>query len=223
MDGTGTLFEPFTSALSPEFGVQIVRYPTTGALEYEELEAHARRSIPTSGLFVILGESFSGPIAVSIAASRPAGLIGLILCATFISNPRPFLGLMRPFASVLPVKFAPLWVLNEALLGRFSNSRLRSVLAEAMSQVSAEALRSRIRAVLSVDASAELKAVDVPLLYLLAEHDQVVPVSALEKIRQVFPATEVAQINAPHFLLQAAPNEAASAVSNFIRAVHNAL
>ena len=208
MDGTGTLFEPFTSALSPEFGVQIVRYPTTGALEYEELEAHARRSIPTSGLFVILGESFSGPIAVSIAASRPAGLIGLILCATFISNPRPFLGLMRPFASVLPVKFAPLWVLNEALLGRFSNSRLRSVLAEAMSQVSAEALRSRIRAVLSVDASAEL---------------QVVPVSALEKIRQVFPATEVAQINAPHFLLQAAPNEAASAVSNFIRAVHNAL
>ena len=222
MDGTGTLFEPFISALSPEFSVQIVRYPTTGALGYEELEAHARRSFPTSGPFVILGESFSGPIAVSIAASRPEGLIGLILCATFIRNPRPFFGPMRHFASALPVKLAPLWVLNEALLGRFSNPRLRSVLAEAMSQVSAEALRSRLRAVLSVNVSAKLKAIDVPLLYLLAKHDQVVPVSALEKIRQVFPATQVAPIDAPHFLLQAAPNDAVTAVSNFIRALQNA-
>lgn len=223
MDGTGTLFEPFTSALSREFSVQIVSYPTAGELGYEELEDHARRSLPKSGLFVILGESFSGPIAVSITASRPAGLVGIILCATFVSNPRPFFGPLRLFASALPVKFAPLWILSEALLGSFSNPRLRSMLAEAMSQVSAEALRSRLRAVLSVDVSAKLKAIDVPLIYLLAEHDQVVPVSALEQIKRVLPDIQVAPIDAPHFLLQAAPNEAASAVSKFMRSLHNAL
>ena len=97
------------------------------------------------------------------------------------------------------------------------------MLAEAMSQVSAEALRSRLRAVLSVDVSAKLKAIDVPLIYLLAEHDQVVPVSALEQIKRVLPDIQVAPIDAPHFLLQAAPNEAASAVSKFMRSLHNAL
>ena len=223
MDGTGSLFESFISAFGEEFSVQVVRYPTAGALGYKELEDHARRSLPSSGRYVILGESFSGPIAVSIAASRPVGLVGLILYATFVRNPRPLFGPLRHFASAMPVKLAPLWVLSSALLGSFSDQRLRSMLAEAMSQVSSEALRSRLRAVLSVDVSAKLKAIDVPLLYLLAEHDQVVPVSALEQIKRVLPAIQVAPINAPHFLLQAAPKEAASAVGKFMRSLHNAL
>ena len=223
MDGTGTLFEPFTAALGKEFSVQVVRYPTTGALACEKLEEHARSSLPTNSQFVILGESFSGPIAVSIAASHPVGLVGLILCSTFIRNPRPFFGPLRYLASALPVNFAPHALLSAALLGRFSTPQLRCALAAAMAQVSADALRARLRAVLSVEVSAKLKAVAVPLLYLLAEHDQVVPVGALRQIEQMFPATQVASVNAPHFLLQAAPNEAAVAVSNFLRSLHTAL
>ena len=216
MDGTGSLFEPFVTALGSEFGIEIVRYPTTGALGYAELEAHARRSLPSEGRFVILGESFSGPIAVSIAASRPARLVGLILCSSFIRNPLPIFGLLRHFAKVLPVKLAPFAALNAALLGRFSTSQLRSMLAAAMSEVSAEALRARLRAVLSVEVSAKLKAVNVPLLYLLAKHDQLVPISALKQIQRAFPDTQVVSVEAPHFLLQAAPTEAADSVRNFI-------
>ena len=223
MDGTGILFEPFVAELGQQFKVQIVRYPTTGALGYQELEEHARNSLPTSGRFVILGESFSGPIAVSLAASRPAGLVGLILCATFICNPRPLFGPFRLLAGALPVKLTPHAVLSAALLGRFATPQLRSALAAAMAQVSGEALRARLRAVLSIEVSAKLKGVGVPLLYLLAKHDQVVPVSALKQIARVFPATKVAPVNAPHFLLQAAPREAAAAVSKFLQPLHNAL
>ncbi|WP_043797638.1 alpha/beta fold hydrolase [Arenimonas composti] len=222
MDGTGTLFEPFTSALGHECEIQVVRYPATGALGYEALEEHARKALPTSGRFVVLGESFSGPIAVSIAASRPAGLVGLILCATFIRNPRPFFGPLRFLAGVLPAKRAPLAVLSAALLGRFATPQLRSALAAALSQVSGEALRARLRAVLAIDASEKLEAVSVPLLYLMATHDRVVPVSALKQIERVLPATQVVSVNAPHFLLQAAPIEAAAAVSEFIRPLHDA-
>lgn len=223
MDGTGTLFEPFISALGQEFSIRIVRYPPTGALGYRELEEHARRSLPAGSRFVILGESFSGPIAVSIAASRPAGLVGLILCATFIRNPRPLLGPLRFLGKALPVKIAPLAILSAALLGRFSTWQLRSSLAAAMSQVSSEALQARLQAVFSVDVSAKLKAVGVPLLYLLAEHDQVVPVSASRQIQRVFPAAKIAPVNAPHFLLQAAPREGATLVGSFMRSLHNAL
>ena len=221
MDGTGTLFEPFLTALGSEFGIEIVRYPTTGTLGYAELEQCARRSLPSVGPFVILGESFSGPIAVSIAASRPAGLVGLMLCCSFIRNPRPVFGLLRHFAGALPVKLAPMAALNAALLGRFSTSQLRSMLAAAMAEVSAESLRARVRAVLSVDVSAELRSINVPLLYLLAKHDQLVPISALKLIQRVFPATQVVSIAAPHFLLQAAPADAADSVRNFIETLQD--
>lgn len=223
MDGSGALFEPFIPALGQEFSIRVVRYPATEALGYKELEEHARKALPKSGRFVILGESFSGPIAVSIAASRPAGLVGLILCATFVRNPRPLLGPLRFLADALPVKLVPLAVLNAALLGRFSTRQLRSTLAAAMSQVSSAALQARLRSVLCVDVSAKLKTITVPLLYLLAEHDQVVPVSASRQIQREFPATRVAPVNAPHFLLQAAPSESAALVGNFMRSLHNAL
>ena len=223
MDGTGTLFQPFVSELGCEFRVEIVRYPTTGALGYAELEEHARRSLPSDGRFVILGESFSGPIAVSIAASRPGGLVGLILCSSFIRNPRPVFGPLRHLAYVLPVKLAPFAVLNAALLGRFSTPQLRSMLTTAMSEVSAEALRARVRAVLSVDVSAKLKTLNLPLLYLLAKHDQVVPVSALTQIKRALISTQVVSLEAPHFLLQAAPTEAAGVVRKFLRTLQNAL
>ena len=79
MDGTRTLFQPFVDALAGEFEIQIVRYPTHKAFGYEELEAFVRAALPTDSPFILLGESFSGPIAVSIAASKPAALVGLVL------------------------------------------------------------------------------------------------------------------------------------------------
>lgn len=217
MDGTGKLFEPFKAALGPEFQVRVVAYPTSGPLGYAELEAHARACLPQRGPFVILGESFSGPIAVSIAASRPNGLAGLVLCSTFARNPRPWSGCLRRFVGMLPVQAAPLPVLSALLLGSFSTPALRSALRSAMSGVSPQALRARLRAVLQVDVSAQLEAVTVPTLYLMATHDRVVPASSFKHIRNVLPAVQLACINAPHFLLQAAPAEAAQAVGAFIR------
>jgi len=82
MDGTGLLFEGFVSALGRELEVRVIAYPSTGALGYAELESHVREALPTRGEYVVLGESFSGPIAISIAAPRPAGLVGVILCAS---------------------------------------------------------------------------------------------------------------------------------------------
>ncbi len=89
MDGTGELFAPLVAALNSGFKTVVVRYPPNEVLSYAELESIARASLPTNEPFFILGESFSGPIAVSIAASAPPGLKGLILCASFVRNPQP--------------------------------------------------------------------------------------------------------------------------------------
>lgn len=223
MDGTGELFAPFVSALGGEFNIQIVRYPVTAALGYEELEAIVRQQLPLTGHFVILGESFSGPVAVSLAAAQPKGLVGLVLCSSFARNPRPAFSAMRSLVGVLPVKLAPLAVLSHLLMGRFATPSLRSALGAALAQVSVSAFRARIKAVLSCDATVKLKAVKVPLLYLLAANDRVVPASAAKHIVQVLPSTQIVTIEAPHFLLQVAPAAAASALTAFLRQVQNTI
>ncbi len=221
MDGTGQLFEPFIAALGSQFKVIVVKYPTVGALGYEPLETIARRSLPASGPFVILGESFSGPIAISLTASQPRGLVGLALCSTFARNPRPAFAALRPFIGALPVQLAPMAALSYLLLGRFTTPALRSALGACLAQVCASSLRARIKAVLSVDVSSQLKAIKVPLLYLLATEDRVVPANAAKDITQAVPTARVVPIEAPHFLLQTAPAAAAAAVSTFVHHVHN--
>ena len=219
MDGTGRLFDPFIAALGSEFRVQVVRYPTQEPLDYSQLEAVARAALPVDGPFVIVAESFSGPIAVSLAASDPPRLQGLILCATFVRNPRPGFAFLRSIVGLLPVGWMPAGVLSRLLLGRAADPLLRSALAQAVAQVSSSAFRARLRAVLSVDVSARLSAVTVPSLYLRAARDAVVPPAACELIARFSPRTQVVELDGPHLLLQAAPAAAAKTVGTFLREI----
>jgi pimeloyl-ACP methyl ester carboxylesterase len=221
MDGTASLFEPFIAALGSEFEIVRVAYPNVGALGYSKLEAVARAALP-AGPYVLLGESFSGPIAISLAASASDNLKGLVLCCSFARNPRPFFSGLRPLVSLLPVELAPVSVLGRLLLGRFFTVALQSALAQALAQVSGAALRARLQAVLGADVSAKLSAVKVPVLYLRASQDLVVPASASRLVVQLNPRTKVVELEAPHFLLQVAPFESAKVVATFMRKAQNA-
>lgn len=219
MDGTGSLFTPFISALGDDFNFVTVSYPSTEALGYKELEEIARRSLPSHDNFIILGESFSGPIAVSLASTAPRGLVGVVLCSTFIRNPLPALGRFSGLSDFLPVKLAPAFVYSYFLLGRAASPSLESAIKAAVGQVSSAAFRARFRAVLSVDMSAKMKLVQVPVLYLRALQDRLVPASASAYLTSLHPVIRVLPIDAPHFLLQVASDEAASAVRKFAREV----
>lgn len=223
MDGTGALFEPLLAALSPEFKTHVVRYPVEEPLGYAELEAIARAALPTDQPFVILGESFSGPIAVALAAARPPNLKGLVLCCSFVRNPRPLLASLRLLVTLVPVRFVPIQILSRFLLGQYSSARLRSALAEALARVSSTALRARVRAVLATDVSSKLASTTVPTLYMRAARDRVVPRAASALVSSLSPRARVVELEGPHFLLQAAPKEAAQVIGSFIREVQVAL
>src|SRR5258706_2862593 len=87
MDGTGRLFTPLGRALGPRFETRVIAYPRDRVLTYGELGAQI--ALPR-GPFVLVAESFSGPIAIALAASRPPGLVGLVLAASFARSPRPW-------------------------------------------------------------------------------------------------------------------------------------
>lgn len=216
LDGTGLLFANFAASLGPDVKIIVVSYPTDAAVGYSALEPIARSFLPKDQPFFLLGESFSGPIAISIAASRPSGLLGLVLCCSFARSPRPSLAVFRPLLAVAPVAVLPLALLSFFVLGRFSSPALRRSLAESLAQVSPSVLRARARAALSVDVSALLARVGVPVLYLRALEDRVVPESASQSVVAFAPTTKVVEFPAPHFLLQVAPSQAAATVREFM-------
>ena len=73
MDGTGMELTDFVAALAPELEAIVVTYPNDRPMDYAGHEVVARASLPIDRPFVLLGESYSGPIAISIAASAPPG------------------------------------------------------------------------------------------------------------------------------------------------------
>jgi pimeloyl-ACP methyl ester carboxylesterase len=216
MDGTGELFRPFVAAIGNRFCVKVVEYPVSETLGYSDLESIVRSALPKDGPFLILGESFSGPIAVAVAASRPQGLIGLVLCCTFVRNPHPRLRSLSLLIGALPT--GPLFIraAGTALLGHFSTPALREMFVQAVTKVAPAVLRGRLRSVLTVDVADDLASVNVPILYLRAAADAVVPAAAAELIKSIRPETQVVKVTAPHFLLQAAPKKAAALVGKFV-------
>jgi pimeloyl-ACP methyl ester carboxylesterase len=221
LEGSGTLFAPFVSALENKLGaevhIKVVHYPTSGAHSYAELEAIARAAVPADGAYFVLGESFSGPIAVGLAAGASPRCKGLILCATFVRNPVPLLRLTKPLLSVLPLSAGRLQLAIYFLLGPFCTPALRAMLAPPIAKISSQAVRTRLRAVLDVDVAAKFAKLRLPVLYLRAAHDRTVPKSASELVLQLRPDAQVVQLDAPHFLLQTVPGEAAEVVAGFVR------
>ena len=216
MDGSGALFARFVAALGSDLEAQVVRYPVSGEQSIEALTAHARAALPERGPYLLLGESFSGPIAISLAAERPAGLRGLVLCASFARCPLPMLRSLTWLVDLLPLGFAPSILLRWALLGGARDEDLRTSLHQALSPLGLAARRARLRGVLQVDVRDSLAEIDTPLLYLRATRDRIVAASAAEEIAALHERTTIAEIDAPHLLLQCAADAAAETVRDFV-------
>src|SRR5688572_19308619 len=90
MDGTGELFAPLLEVLGSDIETLVIRYPDR-PLDYLEHESFVRAYLPHNRSYVVLGESFSGPIAISLAAAPPPGMLGYVLCVSFVRRPRAFL------------------------------------------------------------------------------------------------------------------------------------
>ena len=219
MDGSAELLADFVAELGDDVPSRVIRYPADQPMNYAELETFVLALLPKNDPYVLMAESFSGPIAISIAGSRPSELAGVILSASFACNPRPFLSVLRPLLGVLPLKHVPVALLSAVLLGRFATPRRRAALNNVLASLSLPALRARARAVLDADVTPLLGAIGVPLLYLRATDDRLVPPACAEAIAQAVPQARVVEVEAPHFLLQSAPAPAAVAIKEFIAAL----
>ena len=87
LDGTGDLFTELVAHAPASFETQVISYPLAEPARYEEHARQVVRAVDSTSPFIILAESYSGPVAVSVAQHHPKGLRGLVLCNTFIAHP----------------------------------------------------------------------------------------------------------------------------------------
>lgn len=213
LDGTGTLHEDFIAALGTTFAtVQVMAYPADAVLDYPSLERRVRAALPDQAPFVLLGESFSGPLAIAIAADPPANLRGLVLSATFARAPVPLSRLLAPITRVAPVHGVPLAVLRWWLLGRWSSPALDRALRRALRQVSPQVLRHRAGLAMRVDVVGLLHRIPVPVVYLRASGDRLLAAGAGRLITRNVADCTCLDMQGPHLLLQAAAPACAAAV-----------
>jgi pimeloyl-ACP methyl ester carboxylesterase len=213
MDGSGALFENFASELKARS--LVISYPTDQPLGYGELEEFVLAALPKTEPFILLAESFSGPIAVALAARQLPQLRGLVLVSSFAKAPLTFPTFLQECFTALPVWRAPVALAAKVLLGAFRSNTLEAKLEQAIRAVSPQVWKARLRAALGVDATTSLCRIQVPVLYLRASEDKVVFSSASEVICRHVSAAKVVEIEGPHFLLQAKPKESAAAIRAF--------
>jgi pimeloyl-ACP methyl ester carboxylesterase len=216
LDGTGKLFSEFVKVLGDRVDARIVAYPLDQPLGYDELETLVLAALPRDQSFVLLGESFSGPIAIRIAARSPAGLIAVILCGTFAKNPFPWARWVRPLAAYLPLKSLPRWVRAPLMWGSLSPQRAPAQRERAMAGVSHAVIRHRIAALLAVDETPALSSIRVPTLVIRARGDRVISRATTRRILNALPGARLVEIDGPHLLLQTRASECAAVVLRFM-------
>jgi pimeloyl-ACP methyl ester carboxylesterase len=217
LDGSGVLFGPLVGQLPPELRPIVVAYPPDQALGYDELLPLVLQALPNSAPFIILGESFSGPLALMAAARSPKGLQAVILCASFVRNPILLrLPWLRHVIRGFFFRLVPEFVRTRALMGRYSTPDLRRLTARALATVSPRVLAHRVRSVLQTDVRQELRGCAVPVLYFLGTHDRMVSRRNVADVIADCPAVRVVELPAPHFGLQTQPGAAAAAIVEFI-------
>lgn len=212
LDGTAVLLSEIVELLDFRHEVTAVRY-APDLLRYQDLKTRVEAVLPTEE-YIIVAESFSGPLAAMIASEKPRGLRGVVFVATFANTPIRVPTFMTYLVDIAPIKSRLLTQLVQPfLMGDWSTPEFTAQFHKVMKTVPASTIAGRLREVLGVDVAEQLSAMEVPTIYLTAGNDRLVP----SKMASDFDRTPhtVFEVAGPHFLLQANPIEAAKHILDF--------
>jgi len=213
LDGTGDLLQDFCNAAPDGFDCEVIRYPTDEPLDYLALEAYVASRLPPDRSLILVGESFSGPIALRLAVRFPDRVASVVLCNSFVLPPRaPLLRFAaREWLFRMPV---PERILAALMLAPLATPALTSALAAAIRRVRPAVLALRLRELLRVDTVDSLRRILCPIHYLRGTLDRLVTDRSLRVITSAAPSVRVSRIKAPHALLQTSPRDAWAALTS---------
>ncbi len=141
LHGSCGLLGALARKLDPHRPVVTIGYPADPRLGFEDHVGFVLERTP-EGAFCVLGESFSGPIAIALAARVPR-VAGLILASTFAKFPLP--GGIAPAASLLMGLPMPPRYRARVLAGRSATPELVDELTAVIAGLPRRLARHRLR------------------------------------------------------------------------------
>jgi pimeloyl-ACP methyl ester carboxylesterase len=211
MDGTGELLRALADQLALHRPVQLFAYPLDQPLSYAQLTTYVVERAPNRP-FVILGESFSGPIAIEIAATDPRAA-GLVLASSFARHPLP--AQLAALTRLLDLRWLPKGIIATALMGSTATPELTARLHQVLAALPREVLQFRAREVLRVDKRNRLSEITCPVLCLHGRFDYLVNSRQVVEIANAQPRCQVHWFDSSHMLLATHPDAAVKAINQF--------
>lgn len=199
LDGSDTLLREFVAAAPAKFNVRTITLPD--ATSYWELAEKLDSAVLQAGPCVLIGESFSGPLAILLAQHHPSLVKHLVLTATFATPPIPSI-----------TKYLPWSLLFRMPLPRFAarlligdHDHLLLPLREAVKMQSARIKAKRISMVATTNVVVPLLKVKCPITYLAPTRDRLVHQRHGLAISKTNQSSQIRHIDGPHLILQACP------------------
>jgi pimeloyl-ACP methyl ester carboxylesterase len=210
LNGSSRLFAPLLAQLG-DLPCSVLELPNQGPQGHDHL-ANALHDQLGETPFVLLGESFSGPLAFRLALRHPNALKGMILAASFLRPPNPLLPLAcrLPLPGKLP---APAWLLRWFCIEDAAPAVLQ-LLQNEIRHLSPPLVRERLQAMARLQNP--LASLSLPTLHLWPTHDRLVGHAAAASIGRHCRDLRVTRIEGPHFLLQSRPRDCAQAIQQFM-------
>ena len=210
------MFFPIIPLLEKHFEIHVVRY--SDEITAEEYVESALAQLPANSPVSLVAESFSGPIAMILLANKRANFQASVLCATYCKSPLPFL---TQASNYLPEKLFSSNPVNNILLDLFatgsnSNPEVRNKLREVVKKVSPGQRKNRIRLVNEVDVTDKIKSIRVPLLYIQATKDRIVPTNSGAEIMKHAKNMQIEKVTGTHMILQTQPEKCAELIISHV-------
>lgn len=212
MNGSSALFGPLLDALA-DVDCQVLSLPAKGPQDYHSLSEALYPQLGGTP-FVLLGESFSGPLAYQLALRQPTGLRGVIFAASFLTRPNTALPLLRHLPMPQALATQPK-LLRALCLGKAANEDMLQRVQREIRRLDQTLLRTRLKTLAALQAPAQ--ALDLPCLQLWPQQDRLVANTAAERLPQFCHDIRQIRLDGPHFILQTRAKVCAQAIAGFMQ------
>lgn len=212
MDGTGVFFRDFIRQLPAGVKAQVVAYPENAQLSYEQLAEHVRKMIPADQPYIIIAESYSGPVAALLTLGADHNLRAVVFVASFICRPWGRIG--RWVAGMLPEFMLhlrpPSWMLRFLLMNASTSAAFVDEVQRTIAGIHPKVLVARIRDALRADFSQAFANSKVRVACILPQNDRLLGDGTLRAFVAARPDIEILHVAGPHFLLQCSAEQCAA-------------
>ena len=218
LHGTGGLWGALLAEIPAGVRTRVIEHTTKRVCGYGALRRRVEEELRREGEMVLVAESFSGAMALEIAARDPPRVKGVVLCASFVTRPVPAVlsvlgaGLALVGAGV----YVPGWAVKVFLAGSGGSRELVRGVQREVRRVWPAVLAYRVLQAAWIDGRRALARCKSPVLLLAGRKDRLVGPRSVRRMKRVRGDMAVKVIEGPHLLAQVRAREVWGEIEGFL-------